>query len=824
MIRRVLQSFVGASAFLVAAGVAAATPAQELGVARDALRDGLWAIAENHAALAAKDPAVCGAARLVLLEALAREGRDGEILARLDDWGDPPGEGFRYWRIWALDRTQQPRNAQRLAAVPFADPVYAVLADRLSARIATELRDRAGAERLFRKVAAATNESVKAANAVEWARALDGFGDAAAARVVLKDEGAVDAAGEAGDEARLLAAGLDARAGRPEGAEKFWKKLVAGGSNTAERAFVAAATELSRTAWAAARTNDAVALARSAVARATGAEPRRLAGFLLGSELLADPATRAEGVSTVKALVREFPEADESRAAQLGLADSLLALGDPSAAATEYRVFLETYPAAAMDARVLEGRGWALLQLGRRTEALGMFARAAQMATNDDERATCVFKQGDALLADGRYDEAATMYAGVATRFPKSPLAERAMFQEADCLSRAGKDEDAAAGYRRVVDRRGALANEAALRLAAFDSAAGRAEAALATYDRILKENPDNVPLAVEARVGRGRAYYRAYRFEEAAKDFTAVAESVPARRDEMRFLATLCLYGQGRDTEAKTEALAVLKAYPDSPIRPDLVLWLAKFDFNHGDYAAAQAGFESYASSWPSGAHAAEALVWAARAASARADYTKAVELVTRAVKAYPGSPSLVDGQLVQSEALIELARFDEAVLVLERVILAAPDSAAARQAGVLKADCLFAMGADNDARYQEALAAYRAVLRNEKLSPNGQLAVSFKIGRTLEKMKRTEEAMDQYYTQVVLAYRDARAKGAWFDDTGRTFFARAAFALADYYESRGDDAQAARVLRQVVSAGVPAADEAVRRIGRLNAKGRLL
>ena len=75
-----------------------------------------------------------------------------------------------------------------------------------------------------------------------------------------------------------------------------------------------------------------------------------------------------------------------------------------------------------------------------------------------------------------------------------------------------------------------------------------------------------------------------------------------------------------------------------------------------------------------------------------------------------------------------------------------------------------------------------------------------------------------------VVLAYERVRKNGAWLDDSARAFFARAAFALADYYESKGLDRQARKVLRHVSKSDVPAADEARKRIARLEAKGRVL
>ena len=55
-------------------------------------------------------------------------------------------------------------------------------------------------------------------------------------------------------------------------------------------------------------------------------------------------------------------------------------------------------------------------------------------------------------------------------------------------------------------------------------------------------------------------------------------------------------------------------------------------------------------------------------------------------------------------------------------------------------------------------------------------------------------------------------------------TVIVRAAFALADHYESKGNDVQARNILKSVAESDVPAADEARKRIERLKEKGRVL
>ncbi len=826
---------------LVWAAVLSAAERPRLDAARRALGDGLWDVAAKVAVNVAEGATNAQdrvTARLVELEALARANRAAEILVRLDAWPESADEGFRYWRAWANLERGNLDAARHLLASPFTAPAYRALALRLSARAAVRAKDLAAAAELFAKASAALegDPAARAENAVEWARMLDGRGDASGARTVLAQGNATQIPGAAGDEARLFASQLAMRTENLARGRALLEALVARGTNTSERVYVLAACMLSEVLFAAGATNDACHVASNAVARAVQPDLVRHAGFTLGFALLADPETRARGHEMIASLVRRYPSAAESGTAQLRLANGLLAAGDAAAAVREYEVLLQAYPEHTLDAHVLEGRGLALTRLNRHAEAVGMFARAAQVSTNAVVRARCVFEQAEALVAAGRFEEAAAVYGSVAA----GERRQEARFRQADALRRANRTEEALALFRALMKAGGAHSVEAMLRVASLEVGRGHLEQAIADYGVLLGAKPPHPPTPeqrVRALSGRGRALYRAYRFREAEADFAAVAKLQPARRDEMVFLSTLCLYGDGRDREAYAAARTLLSAIPDSALRADLQFWLAKYEAEQREWAAAIAGFEASATN----AHASvtrrlDSIVRAARCAAALSDFPKVVELTGRvATNAVPGEADseavashVAEALVLQGEALKELARFDEAVLVFERAGLMADSEALRCRAEISRADCLFAMGADDAKRYQSALEAYRALLQGEKLTPSARLELAFKVGRTYEKLRRFEEAAEEYYTNVVLAYWNGvqpesggNPHRILFDGAARAFFARAAFILADYYESRGEPRQAVQMLEYLVAARVPSADEAKRRIRRLKERG---
>jgi tetratricopeptide (TPR) repeat protein len=351
----------------------------------------------------------------------------------------------------------------------------------------------------------------------------------------------------------------------------------------------------------------------------------------------------------------------------------------------------------------------------------------------------------------------------------------------------------------------------------------GRLGESIDRYTKIL-ESPGALPSedVTEAYLGRGRACYRDYRFKEASADFEIVASRDPKLADGMRFLMALCLYGAGRDVEAKNAATELMNSTKDEELRADLMLWCAKYEFNHGEYRDAQLHFAEYASLRKGEASTAGALLWAARCASAQMEYTKAIEFATLAANAASSDKSLfIESLLLQGEALMELGRYAEAAQLFDRVSNLAGEGPLAQKSLMLKADALYAMGAGDTGRYEEAIAAYRMLLDVGGLSPDRRIETSFKIGRAQEKLRRTKEAMDQYYRNVILAYSEETAKGVLFGTPARTFFSRAAFSLADYHAAAGDVATVRKMLERIVEADVPAAKEAKRRLDELSAKG---
>ncbi|MBP5285626.1 MAG: tetratricopeptide repeat protein [Kiritimatiellae bacterium] len=690
------------SAIFCVLAALAASGEDELSIAREALRDGLFEIAVAHARR------VPGAeASLIEAECLARRGKWSELAAFASEPAGAECEELAYYRALALFETGDLENSRlAIEGIDFADPAHAQLARRLKSRIALRL-------------------------------------DGAPAALEILGSGTEN---EGDFETKMQVASLLAATGDAAGASNFWYEVAHGGTNVDERVRIVAAANLGDTG-----------ILKDLHVGADSAAARRSAGLWLGRLLMESAATYDDGASIVRALVRDAPDAEDAKESFGAIASSAVALGRYKEALDVYAEMIAAWPDSVKSCAMNSGRGVAFAMTGKTTEALEAFAKAEELAESADAKAVNAVRRGDALSSAGENDRAMDEYRRAIEKYPDAPASRKA----AELLAHREREK-------------------------------------------------------------RGRQLYREYRFDEAQEIFEAMAAEDPSQKDRMEYLAALCCYGRGLDGEAERRMTALRSAAVAPGMRAEATLWLARYDFNcrrwqeAADMFLASAGLESGTGRAP------ESMLWAAKAWFSGGDFGKTIQTTTALAEKYPASPCCGEGLILQAEALVETARFDEAILVLDRALLC--DGLTRERAvfaNLLRADALFGMGADNPELYRRALESYMGLRNDETTDAGRRILISFRIARTLEKLKRMDEAIEGYYVDVVLAYRDGAARGERFDDDVRSAFSRAAFRLAEEFAGRGNDFQAISVLELVKTSDAPAATEAAKRIERLKRKG---
>lgn len=674
------------------------------------------------------------------------------------------------------------------------DDAWGVAALRMALRADLELGKTVSAAERFAAVneAKGADARVRAENALAWSRRFPNTQSRAA---LLRAARQADRGGP------FLACALElpkafaaTDAGRADALATLDRLLgLEGLSSAVEARLALAAAELATTHAA------KVAYARRAAETAREEGIRREALAVLGELLCATPDTADEGLRLLADAVRLNPSAPEAPELQLRIAERSAALGKAEAALEAYDRWLESYDVPEFRVRVRQGRARMLLKAGRPDEALAALSEAAELVEDAAQRTALTLEAAEAAVAAKRYSRAVTLYRGLLRDAPSPGIRLRL----ARCSEAAGETEEARRQYAEVRDDPAATEEEvfvAVMRLGALLSQEGRRQEAVAEYARFLGRMS---PARRDAlRLERGRAYHGLGELAKARGDFAAVRDSDdPAVAAEARFFLVLCLYGLGEDERARELAHAYVSAWPDSERIPDIVLWLAKSDFNRGDYAAAAAGFGDFAKRWPKDARVPQALFLAARAAYQDQDYAAAVERVGRLAQDFPQAPNLADARFLQCEALMELARHGEARDLLEMLIRTYPNAPWLGEAYGRKGDCLTVTATDDPGRYALALEAYREALTRLGDNPDAALMYHYKIGRILERQGRRDDAAEQY---MKLIYRVLN-RPTLYTEGGLAWMRKAIAQLRAIDVARGNRAGFETLLRRVRAARIP-------------------
>lgn len=523
------------------------------------------------------------------------------------------------------------------------------------------------------------------------------------------------------------------------------------------------------------------------------------------------------GRPLVKEYVSALPEDSAAGPSQLTLADALLDAGQYTDAHAEYQNYLESFDDEGGRAMAHAGKGWALINTGRYAEAAMSFERAAELAQAPERREAYLFKVGDASFQNGQYLLALEAYDRVITDMPEGGTATRALFQKGQCYVRIENWDMAGAAFADVSRRREGTSQgeEALFSLATVEESRGAWQEAVDAFSRVM-QTYTNGQLYARALHGRGMAHYQLYRFARASEDFERVVAQFPASAvaEQAFYMRGMSYYGMMRDDLAVSVCTNFVARFPESQWLPDVLFWLGRHEYNHGTFVPAEEQFLSVVNADPQSPLADDALLWAGLAAFKQKEYLRSIETLSDLVKRYPDSTRIPEARFSQGDALSELGRFSAAILTFDEILSEYPDSELAPLAWGRKGDCQFTLGADDPQRYEESIESYRVVAETDQARPDLILQAHYKIGRSLEKLDRRDDALEQYYTNVILRYFENRGKGVWHDQHAKVWFTRAVFNAADVMETKRDWRGVVNILQKAIQAGVPAAKQAHDRI----------
>ncbi len=524
----------------------------------------------------------------------------------------------------------------------------------------------------------------------------------------------------------------------------------------------------------------------------------------------------------LKNYIRKDTDSGLSGEIHLKMAKAFLDAGESQQAAEEYQYYLEAFTNVQGAADAYMGKGWALYNSKRYAEAATCFTKAYGMFSLPGRKEQSLFKIADSYSANGQYNIAIESYKTFINEFSKSDMLADAVFQIADCYARLDDLNNALLYYRRVVSSFPGrlLTGDSMLRIADIHAKRKEYSDAVQSYDAVMNQYTNGVLLA-DSLLGRGMVYFEQGAYEQAIKDFEEVRNKFASTKaaESASFMMGLSCFKTGKSEQAVDMFKDFMVKYPMAKRAPEVLFWIGKHEYNAMKHEESVKYFLALQHKYPTNEYADDALLRAGIALAKSKEYMKANDVFNRLAAEYPAGSVLPEARFAQANVLFELGKLSPSILIYDELINKYPESDLVPSALMRKGDCQFTLGVEDPERYEESVKSFQSVVNHPKSTSELVIQANYKIGRCYEKCSKDTEALEYYYSKVIVSFLDAVDKGVRHTEAAKTWFTRAAFSAADILEARKEMKQVVSILQRVISADVPAAGEASERISRIKA-----
>ena len=506
-----------------------------------------------------------------------------------------------------------------------------------------------------------------------------------------------------------------------------------------------------------------------------------------------------------------------------------------------YQLYLHSFTDSIHDYSVMIDAGDCLIHLDRYDEAALQFKRASEFAIDAGRKNLANYKAGEAYFQSKRFLQAAECFAALQLGVPaQEELLISGQLYHAKAVEKFDLPT-AKLLYKQLLKSEAIELKEPALiAIAALCVSDGELTQALDYYVNLIalsSEKPrDSYALAL---LGRGLVELKIGQYNEALKNFEQAQAVENGGESSIRaaFFKTEALYMLGHDQMAYSNAVTFLERFPNSPLVIEADFWLAKYDFNKHRYAQAEQRFLEFDKKWEKSIHAPIAHLLAIYAMMKQEKYAEVVSHTAEWTNTHGDVALLGEVQYLSGEARSKLLQFDLAAHSYAQAAKNAHSEGLKHRAMMRQADCIYTLGADNAARYDEAIQIYKELLLMSNHHQGVMIQLAYKLAKCYEKQNLFDLAIEYYYDNIILQV-EASAREA--DNTklenylkaigGAVWYARAIVDVAAIYEKQGTPEalnNAEALLGRLVGTSLPCADEArmsLERIHSVNAKQFIL
>lgn len=272
----------------------------------------------------------------------------------------------------------------------------------------------------------------------------------------------------------------------------------------------------------------------------------------------------------------------------------------------------------------------------------------------------------------------------------------------------------------------------------------------------------------------------------------------------------------RGDSVGASDIANAYLKAYPQSEKVPEFLLLKGQALYKNKEYNKARLALNVLTSSYPEHPLVPYALYYTGMSAKLEGTPQAQKEAITIFEKVTEQDSELaVEAELQKAEILESLNELDDAEAFLRELYAKKLNVSQRLDAGILLTSVLHSQGAENTAKYTEAIDIYNAMLAQPKLSLAWLYQIQYRKALTLMQMDKQNDALDVFY-QVVNREGEPKNKkqSEWF------WYYKCGFSAIGLLEEKGNPEGAISVAKKLASSKGPRSEEAAKRARDLEMK----
>lgn len=741
-----------------------------------ALKDGLPEVAvprlKKLLASGAVKGAAAGPVQLLYAGALIRSGNAVEGLAQASAAEARSLPGAAFWRGAALAKLGRYAEALREVESEPPDSKLAAEAAFTKASLLVVLGQADAAVAALAPVASGSEENA-ALRAKLWTaeillsagRLPDGIAPLLPA--------AAQAGGRYAGPIRYLKARLALASGDAAGAAAGFASLSEGGRGIPPALQHAAALGRARALQTQGQTSPAL----SVLEKLIGLNPPPARSVLLAAfdafEKLNTPPT-AEAENFLKAWIKSENE-DLRVLARLAAVAAQEAAGRPADALAACQAMGAELAASPLLPWVLLREARLSILTGNREGVASVAARLEPVAASPAVRAWASWLKATAGFNTGQMEAASREFTAAAAGSAGSDARTAAAYNAAIAELRSGITDPQ--GPLAILDGIGTeLARTAGaefhLERSLYLAAAGRdgARDGLLAFVDALPDHPRRFEALVAlAELSIGEAGTRPEDIQRAIAEAAAAAKA-PAELESAAWLKVLAAEKTGAPDDFAKEAAAFLTAWPETARRAPLRMRLGEMYFRRQNFAAARQQFVQLATQDPLHPLAEPALFWAGKSALLTLGQTAGDDAIAHWEEVYKrGGPLKLEARL--QVALLKQRRNDHAgALQLLDAILAMkpdPEPAIRRQALCARGEILVARNATPEEAAQ-GLASFDRVAEDVAMPQPWRHEALVRKGVCLEQLKRSDEALDAWYSVLTELPQGGETDDYWYHRAG--------------------------------------------------------